>query len=96
MDLYLRLEEHICCLLADRRPPRLPRITPEQARTFRMAALFRAAAPGAAEPTPAFRARLIAAAQRLSRSPFRSWWPYSYVLPLTLRLRTSRRRRAAR
>lgn len=57
---YLRLEEHIQQLQADRRPRRPRQLSPEQARVYQTAALFRAAAPGAAEPTPDFVARLRA------------------------------------
>ncbi len=55
---YLRLEEHIEQLQADRRPHRPRRLSPLQARVYQMAALFRSAAPGAAQPDPAFAAQL--------------------------------------
>jgi cytochrome b6-f complex iron-sulfur subunit len=55
---YLRLEEHIEQLQADRRPRRPRRLPPDQARVYQMAAFFRAAAPGAAQPDPDFAARL--------------------------------------
>jgi Rieske Fe-S protein len=55
---YLRLDEHIEQLRTDRRPRRPKRLPPDQARAYQMAALFRSAAPGAAEPDPQFAARL--------------------------------------
>jgi Rieske Fe-S protein len=61
---YLRLEEHIEQLHADRRPRRPRRLTPDQVRVYQTAALFRAAAPGAADPDPAFVAQLRARLER--------------------------------
>ncbi|HEX9057464.1 MAG TPA: Rieske (2Fe-2S) protein [Ktedonobacterales bacterium] len=55
---YLRLEEHIAQLQADRRPSRPRRMRPDQTRTYQMAALFRSAAPDAAQPDAAFVAQL--------------------------------------
>ncbi len=57
---YLELEEHLQMLQAGRRPRRPRRMTPGKAAAYQMAALFRAAAPGAAEPDPAFAVRLRA------------------------------------
>ena len=57
---YLRLEEHIQQLQADHRPRRPRRLSPDQAHVYQTAALFRAAAPGAAEPAPDFVAQLRA------------------------------------
>ena len=61
---YLRLEEHIARLQTNRRPRRPPRLPPDQVRVYQTAALFRAAAPGAAEPDPAFAAQLRARLER--------------------------------
>ncbi len=55
---YLRLEEHIAQLQADRRPSQPRRMRPDQTRTYQMAALFRSAAPDAAQPDAAFVAQL--------------------------------------
>jgi cytochrome b6-f complex iron-sulfur subunit len=61
---YLRLEEHVEQLQADRRPRRPRRMSPQLARVYQMAALFRSAGPNAAEPDPAFAARLRAQLER--------------------------------
>jgi cytochrome b6-f complex iron-sulfur subunit len=61
---YLRLEEHIAQLQSDRRPRRPRRMSPAQARIYQMAALFRSAAPDAAQPDPAFAARLYGQLQQ--------------------------------
>jgi Rieske Fe-S protein len=61
---YVELERYIAQLQADRKPRFPPRMTRLRARIYRMAALFRAAAPGAAEPDPAFAARLRARLQQ--------------------------------
>jgi Rieske Fe-S protein len=61
---YLRLEEHIAQLQTNRRPRRPPRLPPDQVRIYQTAALFRAAAPGAAEPDLAFAAQLRARLER--------------------------------
>jgi nitrite reductase/ring-hydroxylating ferredoxin subunit len=60
LEEYLEFERHLERLQQDRRPRRPRRMTPGQAKAYQMAALFRAAAPGAAEPDPAFAARLEA------------------------------------
>lgn len=60
MEGYLRLHEHIEQLRRDKRPQKPGKLTPEEARTYQMAALFRAATPGAAEPDFEFAARLRA------------------------------------
>jgi len=57
-EQYTRLHEHIEHLRADRRPPRPEAPSEEEARIFAAAAAFRAAAPLAAEPDPAFVAAL--------------------------------------
>src|SRR5260221_13344222 len=54
---YLELEEHLQMLQAGPRPRRPRRMTPGKAAADQMAALFRAAAPGAAGPDPAFAVR---------------------------------------
>ncbi len=58
LEEYLEFERHLERLQQEKRPRRPRRMTPGQAKAYRMAALFRAAAPGAAEPDPAFAARL--------------------------------------
>jgi Rieske Fe-S protein len=55
---YLELERYISELQAERRPEPPLALTPLQARIYRMAAFFRAAAPGAATPRPEFVADL--------------------------------------
>ncbi len=57
---YLEFERHLERLQQEKRPRRPRRMTPGQAKAYRMAAFFRAASPGAAEPTPEFAARLSA------------------------------------
>lgn len=57
---YLELERYLAALQEDRRPPLSAELTPTQARLYRLAALLRAAAPGAAEPRPEFVAELRA------------------------------------
>ncbi|MBF6589784.1 MAG: Rieske (2Fe-2S) protein [Ktedonobacterales bacterium] len=58
VEQYLRLHDHVERLRADQRPLRPGILPTEDARAYQMAALFRAAAPNAAEPDPAFAARL--------------------------------------
>lgn len=58
MEPYLRLHAHIEALRADRRPPHPGPLSADEANAYHMAALFRAATPGADEPDPAFLARL--------------------------------------
>ncbi len=60
LEEYLEFERHLERLQQEKRPRRPRRMTPGQARAYQMAALFRSAAPGAAEPDPAFAARLEA------------------------------------
>lgn len=64
LEHYLRLDEHIERLRADRRPQPPGPLSPEDAAAHQMAALFRSAAPGAADADPAFVAGLRA---RLNR-----------------------------
>jgi cytochrome b6-f complex iron-sulfur subunit len=56
---YVRLHEHVEHLRADARPPQPADLTPDEAEAYRMAALFRAAAPGADEPSPRFVSALL-------------------------------------
>jgi Rieske Fe-S protein len=75
---YLEFERHLERLQQEKRPRRPRRMTPGQVRAYLMAALFRAASPGAAEPTPEFAARLSAQLeQELTgrRRWFRAWLP---------------------
>lgn len=58
VEQYLRLQEHIERLREDQRPNPPGRLTPDEARTYQAAALFRAATPGASEPSPEFVASL--------------------------------------
>ncbi|HEU5369877.1 MAG TPA: Rieske (2Fe-2S) protein [Ktedonobacterales bacterium] len=60
LEEYLEFERHLERLQQEKRPRRTRRMTPGQAKAYQMAALFRAAAPGNAEPDPAFAARLEA------------------------------------
>lgn len=58
VEQYLRLHEHIEQLRQDERPTPPGKLTPDEARTYQAAALFRAATPGADEPDPEFVASL--------------------------------------
>jgi Rieske Fe-S protein len=60
VEQYTRLHGHIERLREDRAPEPPGELTDDEARAFQMAALFRAAAPGAADPDPAFIATLRA------------------------------------
>ena len=60
VERYLRLHEHIERLRQDKRPDSPGKPTPDEISAYRAAALFRAAAPGADEPDPAFVASLRA------------------------------------
>jgi len=55
---YLEFERYLERLQQEKRPRRPRRMTPGQAKAYQMAALFRAAVPGAAVPDPDFAARL--------------------------------------
>ncbi len=57
---YLRLHEHIEQLRNDKAPKKPGKLTLEDARAYQMAALFRAATSGAAEPDPQFAEQLRA------------------------------------
>jgi Rieske Fe-S protein len=59
MEQYLRLHDHIERLRADRRPCDPGPLSVEDAGAYRMAALFRAATPGANDPDPVFVSRLL-------------------------------------
>ncbi|MGE5333997.1 MAG: ubiquinol-cytochrome c reductase iron-sulfur subunit [Nitrososphaerota archaeon] len=69
VEHYLRLHEHIEQLRQDKRPHQPGKITPEDARTYQAAALFRAATPGADEPDPAFIASLRERLEREMAAP---------------------------
>lgn len=58
LEDYLEFERHLERLQQGKRPRRPRRMTRGQAKAYQMAALFRAAAPGNAEPDPEFAARL--------------------------------------
>jgi|SwirhisoilCB3_FD_contig_51_2421291_length_1651_multi_1_in_0_out_0_2 cytochrome b6-f complex iron-sulfur subunit len=69
VEQYLRLHEHIEQLRQDKRPTRPGKLTPEEARTYQAAALFRAATPGADEPDPEFVASLRAKLEQEVATP---------------------------
>ncbi|HEY7341165.1 MAG TPA: Rieske (2Fe-2S) protein [Ktedonobacterales bacterium] len=69
VEQYLRLHEHIEQLRQDKRPTRPGKLTPEEARTYQAAALFRAATPGADEPDPEFVASLRARLEQEVATP---------------------------
>lgn len=69
VEQYLRLHEHIEQLRQDKRPTRPGKLTPEEARTYQAAALFRAATPGADEPDPEFVASLRARLEQEIATP---------------------------
>src|SRR5260221_3349481 len=58
MEHYVGLHQHIERLRADKRPPAPPELNADEARAYQMAALFRAATPGADLPDPGFVAAL--------------------------------------
>src|SRR5258708_39901055 len=58
VEPYVALHQHIERLRADRRPPAPPELNADEARAYQMAALFRAATPGADLPDPGFVAAL--------------------------------------
>ena len=64
LEDYLEFERHLERLQQGKRSRRPRRMTRGQARAYQMAALFRAAAPGNAEPDPEFAARLQAQLER--------------------------------
>lgn len=77
---YLEFERHLERLQQEKRPRRPRRMTSGQAKAYQMAAFFRAASPGAAEPTPEFAARLSAQLEREltgRRRWLRAWLPSS-------------------
>jgi Rieske Fe-S protein len=59
MEQYVRLHDHIERLRADRRPCDPGPLSAEDAGAYRMAAVFRAATPGADDPDPVFVSRLL-------------------------------------
>lgn len=54
LEMYLELECYLEQLHHEQRPRRPPQMTPGQVRIYQLAALFRAAAPGAAAPDACF------------------------------------------
>ncbi len=88
LEDYLEFERHLERLQQERRPRRPRRMTPGQAKAYQMAALFRSAAPEAAEPDPNFAARLEAQLERKLKG--RKRW-FSAFLPATASGRLSRR-----
>lgn len=75
VERYLRLHEHIERLRQDKRPEPPGKPTPDEIRAYQAAALFRAAAPDADEPDPAFVASLRARLEdELSASPTTRAW----------------------
>jgi Rieske Fe-S protein len=69
IEAYQRLHEHIEHLRADRRPPPPGQLSEGERGAYGMAALFRSAAPGAADPDPGFVAGLRARlAQEIART----------------------------
>ena len=95
VEQYVRLHEHVEHLRADERPPQPGAISPDEAEAYQMAALFRAAAPGAADPDPRFVSTLLdrlereAAPQPMLDVPATEGQPSA---PATLPSRTPRRR----
>lgn len=69
VEQYLRLHEHIEQLRQDKRPTRPGKLTPDEARSYQAAALFRAATPGADEPDPEFVASLRARLEQEIATP---------------------------
>src|SRR5579859_72294 len=54
VEQYTQLHDHIERLRADQRPRQPVLMSPDEASAYQMAALLRSAAPGAADPDPAF------------------------------------------
>lgn len=78
LEDYLEFERHLERLQQGKRPRRPRRMTRGQAKAYQMAALFRAAAPGNAEPDPEFAARLQAQLESELRGR-RRW--FHFLLP---------------
>lgn len=76
VEQYVQLHEHIERLRADQRPRQPALTSPDEASIYQTAALFRAAAPGATDPDPAFvrslRNQLAQARGDLAQAPTRA------------------------
>src|SRR5579871_1970950 len=59
VEQYVRLHEHVEHLRADTRPPQPGDLSPDETEAYQVAALFRAAAPGADDPDPRFVSALL-------------------------------------
>jgi Rieske Fe-S protein len=81
VDQFVRLHEHVEHLRADKRPPDPGALTEEDARAYQMAALFRAAAPGADEPDSRFVSSLLDRIARASASMQPTQVPQSELPP---------------
>src|SRR5262245_4279701 len=73
LEDYLEFERHLERLQQGKRGRRPLRVTRGQAKAYQMAALFRSAAPGNAEPDPEFAARLQERVERELRGR-RRWF----------------------
>lgn len=69
IEPYTQLQAHIESLRADERPTPPGSLSRDEARAFQMAALFRAAAPGADEPDPMFARELRERLERERNTP---------------------------
>ncbi len=69
VESYMRLHEHIERLHADRAPQQADAPDATEAAIYQMAAFFRAAAPGASDPDPAFAARLLSLLEDTANAP---------------------------
>ncbi len=67
VEQYVRLHEHVERLRADVRPPQPGALEPDEAAAYPMAALFRAASPGADTPDPRFVAALLERMERAAQ-----------------------------
>src|SRR5690348_9050770 len=87
VEQYVRLHNYIESLRLNRRPQPMAPLTEQDVPVYRMAAFFRAAPAGAAEPDPAFldalRLRIEAAAAAPPAEPLTVAAPASPAAPLT-------------
>lgn len=83
VEQYVQLHEHIERLREDRRPRQPALNSPDEASVYQMAALFRAAAPDASEPDPAFVRSLRSQLLREHQSNLAASAETDAVIPVT-------------
>ena len=97
VEQYVQLHEHIERLRADQHPRQPVLTSPDEASVYQMAALFRSAAPGAADPDPAFVRSLrsqLAQARAAARVPLpaEASIPADVPTPIPAPVRAARRK----